>query len=253
MRLECFALSPDPPVLQPARPTRDWMDRITGHHAYRCLPLAIANTYGWEVLSPRAFAVTWNGRDASSDISVEALDGRPWIGHFVTSHFAFGIVTMHVGYLFRTEPGWDLMATGPMNAPKDGIAPLSGVVETDWLPYPFTMNWRFTRPGRVQFAAGEPFCHFFPVPRGEIETVVPEIRALDDDPELAAHHRQWRENREGFMQALAANDPDAQRIGWQRYYFLGRNADGSPAKAGHLAKLRLANPVDHRRRDEDGR
>lgn len=68
-----------------------------------------------------------------------------------------GIVTFHTGHLFRTPPGWGVWVTGPPNWPKDGIAPLTGLVETDWLPFPFTMNWQMTRPGEVVFRKGEPF------------------------------------------------------------------------------------------------
>jgi len=32
--------------LRAAPPSRDWMDRIPERHAYRCLPLAIANAHG---------------------------------------------------------------------------------------------------------------------------------------------------------------------------------------------------------------
>ena len=39
------------------------------------------------------------------------------------------------------------MVQGPINRPKDGIAALPGIIETDWSPYSFTMNWMFTRPG----------------------------------------------------------------------------------------------------------
>jgi len=28
------------------------------------------------------------------------------------------------------------------------------VIETDWLPDPFTMNWQMTRPGTVRFREG---------------------------------------------------------------------------------------------------
>ena len=37
------------------------MDRIPDNHAYRCLPLNIANSHGWEILSPCAFEVAWRG------------------------------------------------------------------------------------------------------------------------------------------------------------------------------------------------
>ena len=47
------------------------------------------------------------------------------------SHFGHGVLTFHVPVISRTERGWDLMVSGPINAPKDATAPLSGVVETD--------------------------------------------------------------------------------------------------------------------------
>ena len=38
-------------------------------------------------------------------------------------------------------------STARSGRPKDGISALSGVIETDWLLYNFTVNWIFTRPG----------------------------------------------------------------------------------------------------------
>ena len=43
------------------------------------------------------------------------------------------------------------MVRGPTNSPKDGIAALDGIIETDWAHSTFTMNWRFTSMhGRVR-------------------------------------------------------------------------------------------------------
>ena len=47
--------------------------------------------------------------------------------------------------------------------------------ETDWSPFTFTMNWKFTRkPAPVAFERDEPFCMVFPVQRGLIEAAEPE-------------------------------------------------------------------------------
>ena len=50
MILEAFALAEQPQALVPAPPARDWMDTGTARYAYRCLPVAVANTYGWQLL-----------------------------------------------------------------------------------------------------------------------------------------------------------------------------------------------------------
>ncbi|HMZ02762.1 MAG TPA: DUF6065 family protein, partial [Burkholderiaceae bacterium] len=59
----------------------------------------------------------------------------------ITSHFGSGILTFSLPYLFRTSPGYGMLVRGPTNCAKDGAAPLDGIVETDWAPYSFTMNW----------------------------------------------------------------------------------------------------------------
>jgi hypothetical protein len=247
MKLKLYALTPTPPKLVPAAPDRPWMDAFPARHAYRCLPLAIANTYGWEVLSPYSFSIRYNGGPRAEDISIKAHGDAPQLSHFVTSNFTHGIVTFHLGYLFRTEPGWHTLATGPLNRPKDGISPLSGVIETDWLPYPFTMNWQLTRPGVVKFEEGEPVCQVFPVPAGALSAVQPELWDIADDPELEAQYKAWREKREEFMVRFRAHDPDTLKQAWQRFYFKGEYPDGTPTEAPHTHKLRLAAPTDLRK------
>ena len=246
MKLECYSLSARPPDLVPAPAARAWMDAFPDRHAYRCLPLAIANTHGWEVLSPCSFEAIWTGGLAMQDVTFRALDDYPWLNHFVVSNFTRGIVTFHTGYLFRTEPGWNLLATGPFNRPRDGIVPLTGVIETDWLPYPFTMNWHFTRPGIARWEKGEPICTLFPVMQGALETVQPEIFNIEDNPELNEEYRAWGEKRTEFMKKFLRGDSETLKQAWQRYYFLGKMASTGEQIPTHSSKIRLNTPVDKR-------
>jgi hypothetical protein len=248
LQLICYALHDQPPRLVPAPPQRNWMDAFSDRHPYRCLPLSIANAHGWEALCPVALEIEWNGGGAIEDLTVRTLqplpDGWP-LQNFCRSHFSSGIVTFHLDYIFRTDPGWDLVATGPFNRPKDGVYPLTGIIEADWLAYPFTMNWQMLRPGRVQFMQDEPFCFIFPVRKQALVGCVPEIRRVTDDPELARRHELFRETRETFQARLDAGDAEALRQAWQRHYFLGRHPDGTQIH-DHVNRLRLHDPVDRR-------
>lgn len=246
MKITAYALLPEPLPLRAAPPSRDWMDRIPDRHAYRCLPLAIANAHGWEVQCVCDFEATWDGGPHARNVQLRALDGFPNLAQYVVTHFAFGIITFHLTYLFRTEPGWNMVATGPANLPKDGIAPLTGVIETDWLPYPFTMNWQMTRPGRVRFQKGEPICLVYPIASGAAADSEVVIRDLAEDPDLMEQALAWKNRRDEFMKRFNAGDRDARKDGWQRDYFLGRRPDGSAPDAQHVNKLRLASPVDLR-------
>ena len=248
MKITFHAVQPAPPELRAADPRRAWMDATPDRHAYRCLPLAIANAHGFEVLAPCGFEVTWNGGPLAADLTVRATGEFPQFAHFARSHFANGIVTLHVGYLVRTEPGWHTLATGPFNAAKDGIAPLTGVIETDWLPYPFTMNWRMTRAGSVRFERDDPICLVFPVRAHALVKARAEIRDIGDDPELRAEMDAWAARRGEFMKRFDAGDAEALKEAWQRFYFKGQYADGAPAEREHAAKLRVVAPVDRRGR-----
>jgi hypothetical protein len=177
MRLICYPTG-GPLDIRPAPLERDWMEATGERFAYRCLPLNIANAHGWEILCPSGFTARWNGGADGDAISIEPDPGTlaPAI-----SHFGHGVLTFHVLCVFETDPGVDLMVQGPINRPKDSIAALTGVIETDWSPYTFTMNWLFTRPNTaVRFERGEPYCHLFPLRRGELERITPQLRSLSE-------------------------------------------------------------------------
>ncbi len=129
---------------------------------------------------------------------------------------------------------------GSPNRAKDGIAPLTGIVETDWSPFTFTMNWRFTRPGQwIHFDANEPFCFLFPVQRAAIESFAPKFEALDADPATMKRFQDWSKARDEFHKRMTANPPDAPADRWQKHYYRGVDASGESLIQDHRTKLRL--------------
>ena len=235
MRLIAYLIDGREVDIRPAPLERDWMDASDQRYAYRCLPLNIANCYGWEILCPAVFKAVWDGEPGVEAIKIEPEPGgtAPAI-----SHFGSGVLTFHLNCLFRTEPGFDLMVQGPVNRPKDGLAPLQGIIETDWAPYAFTMNWIFTQPEvEVAFEKGEPICHFFPLRRGEIEAFEPEFRPLSSDADLEDKYRSWSASRRAFNSDLNQPGSKARSERWQKHYYKGRSPEGE-----------LLGPEDHRTR-----
>lgn len=244
IELECFKIGDIKFPLVPASPFRDWMDAFPNPHPYRCLPLSIANAHAWHILCPFKLEIMWNGGPEIKDLEVKSDAIAPdLLSHVVRSNFSRGIATFHVGYMFRTPPEWNLMISGPYNEPKDGIYPLTGIIETGWLPYPFTMNWQLTRPGIITFEKDEPICSIMPIPKSYIENVTPKIYAQTDDPILDYEHNAFREERERFSKKLSEKDPETKKRAWQKHYFTGQMPDGTQAIDNHQTKLRLKNPI----------
>jgi hypothetical protein len=150
------------------------------------------------------------------------------------------VLTFHIEGIIRTPPGWNLWVSGPPNAAKDGIAPLAGVIETDWLPFTFTMNWRFTRPGQwVTFERGEPIAFFFPLQRSSVEAFRPKFAALDSEPDLASKFAEWNLSRTAFHRQMADNPPADASGKWQKFYYRGTDSGGCEGPADHQSKLRV--------------
>jgi hypothetical protein len=153
-------------------------------------------------------------------------------------HFGHGVLTWPVPCLFRTDPGWNLLVRGPSNLFKDGIVPLDGLVETDWTPATFTMNWRFTRPCTVRWDAGEPYGMIVPQRRDELESFAPRFVDGESGNRALSEHREWAESRAQFLVDLKSGDREATKRGWQRDYFSGLGLSGHIA-ATHRTMRRL--------------
>ncbi len=102
------------------------------------------------------------------------------------------------------------------------------------------MNWLFTRASaRVRFEAGEPIAHFFPVRRGQLERVEPEVRDLHEDMDRKTQNDIWRDSRAGFLKGLSEREAAAVAEKWQKAYYRGLRPDGKPGVKDHAIKIRL--------------
>jgi hypothetical protein len=185
--------------LRPSPARRHWMDGIP--RSYQCLPMTVANQWGWQVLCPTDVRASWDGTPGPSGVRVEV---DPRYGVAIKSQFGQGIVTFSPPWLFRTPPGWDLYAKGPGNRWKPNCVPLEGIIETWWLNYTFTLNWKVVEPGTVTFARGESLAQLFPVPHGTFQgSSAVEVPILASEPQAALDLMRWRDERRSI-----ADQPD---------------------------------------------
>ncbi|MDB4891460.1 MAG: hypothetical protein JWL61_3315 [Gemmatimonadetes bacterium] len=230
-----------PPMrLVPAAVSRPWMNSTRDQFAQRCLPLLIANQAGWSILNSHHVRATWRGGEDLASLEIEYLSGAPPFP--AASHFGHGILTWTIPYLFRTPPGYNLLARGPANFPVDGAYPLEGIVETDWSMATFTMNWQLTCADvPVEFDVDQPICMIIPQRRGELESFRPEVRDIQNQPDVHSAYLEWSRSRDSFLERQRAGFDD----GWQRHYFQG-TWPGGPRSSEHQTKLTLGEFEDSR-------
>ena len=156
-------------------------------HFYRCLPLTIANQYGFVIRAEHDFSLMWNGSPDNGsvkiflDISEEEKSSSLLE---IASHFGAGIITIMPSFTLRTPPGVNLMTINPPNYIMKDITVMSGVIETDHLRRNFTFNLKVQTPNvRIDFKKGQPLAGFLPIPRyfADEFKIVPAENIFDKD------------------------------------------------------------------------
>jgi hypothetical protein len=176
---------------------RTWMDD-THNNAYRCTPLNVGNTYGWYVLCPMDFTAEWNGGPLGSDLSVTVINPPESSNEYfkiTATNFGHGILSLIPDFIIKTSPGVSTYVRGIPNLIANGIQPLDGVVETDWLPFTFTYNFKFIKPGKIKFEKDQPLFSFFPVERGYVEQFNTLVSGIEDYPEFKKEYEMYANHR----------------------------------------------------------
>ncbi len=238
IELIAYELTPNPGFLiEPAKPTRDWMDKAPGRTPYRCLPMVMANQAGWFIRAPATMTARWNGKVDTSGLEIKLTDPSYKGPPFAVSNFGMGIITFQFPWMFRTPPGVGLWVHGPPNEPRDNLTALEGLVETDWIESPFTMNWKIQRRGSpVYFQKGDALCLLTPFPLDLLETVQPRAKMLSEDPKLMESVLKNRKKRLELVQEQSGSQDG--KTAWEKTYFKGEKADGSQTDR-HRTNFRL--------------
>lgn len=241
MQITAYEITENALPLVPGRRERQWMDDTVYSYAYRCLPLSIANSHGWDFLSPCDFMIEWDGGDRKEGLTFEAENTR-----FLSSVFGYGVLTIHTETLIQTDQGWNTFVMGSPNFTVPWAYALSGVVETWWLPFTFTLNWKLHRPGTFWFKKGDPLGFIFPVP-AEYDIEARKMK-IGDNPELQAKLRTWSKSRNDinnhsdiafkYQQKSGPVDPSIPSTHWEKNYMQGVDKEGNKI-AGHKTKLKF--------------
>jgi hypothetical protein len=179
--------------------------------------------------------VTWDGSREKFGLFVEIA---PQHANAVRSQFGEGIVTFSPPWLFRTPARWDLYAKRPSNRWKPNCVPLEGVIETWWLNYTFTLNWKLVEPGSVTFSNGESVGQIIPVPHSTFRnSTAEEAPRATADPAADAELRRWLAERRQIASSPVVT------------HGLYRKADGVP---DHLVKLPVPVPRKQSHGESEG-
>ena len=207
---------------------RSWMNEVIGTNAYQCVPMNIANQSGWVVLNPAEFCAVWDGGPTNESLQVHYHED-PKI-NYAQSHLHNGTLTVVPDFIIRTPEGISTLISGAPNHPQPHLTPLQAIVETDWLPFTFTYNFKFNLPGEVIFKKGDPLFVFAPVKRGEIEQYNVSMKPIKSNMDLHDEYFKYQDTRN---EVIDNNGP------FQKFYAKGRSATRQYEIKNHQTQLKL--------------
>ncbi|MCB9149971.1 MAG: glycosyltransferase family 2 protein [Caldilineaceae bacterium] len=203
-------------------------------------PVLHVEEQGWRLCCPYAVEMTWNGGPSADDIALRCSEPLNADEPGFVQPKTNGRFTLHSGYQFKidnsqidsqiddgqvnttqTDGAALLWVRGPINQPKDGLAPREQFVDAATFPCTISIDWQFTRPNQaIRFAAGEPFCTLVPVPQhftqpnaGELD--IDEVGQNEDA--LYAYEQRFR--RAAQAQANHSFFRNRPRAGSRRYAY----------------------------------
>jgi hypothetical protein len=216
----------------PLTARRSWMNDSRDKFAYKCIPLNIANQYGYAVLCPADFTLDWYGGVEEKDVDFHVTSKEEYFEKYLHSYFGGGTFTIHVDFIIRTPEGFSTYIRGVPNETKHGLKPLDAIVETDWLSYTFTYNFLLTEPGSYSFKKGEPLFIFFPIERGTVENFGLKESRVENDPDLLKDFEDYHSKR---MKAISV--PIKKPV-FQYFYRDGLKSSGEKVNIkNHITNL----------------
>lgn len=228
INIKCYYLSTElenssKKFVIPAGKKREWMDQEELSYSYYCGPLVAANQLGYNIIYQNETEVIWNENADYSDIEINHIkQDENFCGCGV--HFEIDILTFTFPLLFRTSPGWGLLVSGPANNPIDGLYPLEGLVETNWLPFTFTMNFKIIEKNKlIRIKQYTPICRILPYPLNLNQKTNLTFSNLQDDKKLFADYNAWSKAREDFNDKGTLNSTSNRQF----FYRDGKDPSGN--------------------------
>lgn len=195
------------------KPTREW---FTYPFSF-CLPLTIANQYGFVIKAANDITLYWTGGESSVSVQSVGYQHGEYEAQQYNTNFGAGVLTIENKFLLRTPPDVNLMVIPVPNHYIEGVYPLTGVVETDNLRRSFTFNLKVTTPHKkIYIKKGDWLASFIPVPRFYVEKF--KLKNLE----------------EIYSEEIIKNErEDMEKLLWERFNHKDHGGDiGKPNDSG---------------------
>jgi hypothetical protein len=146
--------------IEQTRVQREWMNLTDDRHAYRCFPVALANSIGYSISFLEDIEFVWDGVSDSSDTHVKIVRGHD----FCSPARGNATISFNTNIFFKTDENVSMLSIVPPNYFIDGATPFISILSTSFHNEMFPVAWKITRPNvNIIIPAGTPVATLIPI------------------------------------------------------------------------------------------
>lgn len=166
---------------------RDWMDNSLDKHAYKCLPVTLANCLGWSFSLPEDISFILH----SSTDTVEILSGEKYSSVDRTN----GTISFISGITIQSDIPESLLIMPVPNQFIDGVSPFTSIINTSVLKAPIPSAWKITRHDEViSIKSGTPIAAIIPISLKGLQDVSFQLMKQPLDSEYFDYIDEYRKS-----------------------------------------------------------
>ena len=166
--------------IKQTRLKRDWMDETFSNHAYRCFPLTLANSIGYELSIPEDVSFIWNGIDNTLPDNIKIIDGIK----YCSNSRGNATVSFKTGIIFKTNKNVSMLHIPVPNIFNKDFQTFTSIISTSFYEIEFPSAIKITTPNKkITIKANHPIATLIPISLTEMSNTELNLKDFNKDNE----------------------------------------------------------------------
>lgn len=147
-------------TIAPMSIKRDWMDKTSEGHAYRCFPVTQSNVVGWSLSCNEDIEFIWDGINDQTQDHIEIIKAPEgsYGGRGQSS------ISMNTGLIFRTSDDVSIFTINPVNYFNNDFETMSNLMSTSFYDNPLPLAIKAKKAGeKIIIKANTPLATIIPI------------------------------------------------------------------------------------------
>jgi hypothetical protein len=192
--------------IKQTRIKRDWMEKTAEKHAYKCFPVSLANTIGYELSLPVDVTFVWDGINDSSADHVKVLSGE----EFISNSRANATVSFKTGIVIKSDTNISFLHMPVPNMFNDLYQTFTSIISTSFFDQEFPSAIRILKADKaITIKANEPFATLLPISLTSMSNIELNLNNFNME-------NQWYKNNEERGKVAYELNKNGEWTNWYR-------------------------------------